>query len=279
MRLTHCSWCSAPIVDKRRDARFCTKSCRQATWRARVAHCELQKIGQPLRLAYADPPYPGKSDLYRDQPTFAGEVNIPDLLSRLAAYDGWALSTSAAGAPAVLAECVSRRLTVRLAVWVKTPRPHNQARILNAFECVVFSGGRPLLSPRYTPDTSSNRHETPALRVTDTLVGVNSRARPTLPSTCIGMKPPTFCTWVFKLLGALPGDTLDDLYPGSGIVTRCWLDYTGQQPPGSTHDATGPHDGKGDEPWNSSSASSSESASPPASRTSCFSESSHASRP
>jgi len=273
MRLTHCTWCTRPIVDKRRDAIFCGKPCRQASWRARVAHCELLRIEKPLRLAYADPPYPGKSYLYRDQVTYLGEVNIPDLLSLLATYDGWALSTSAAGAPAVLAECVSRRVTVRFAVWVKTPRPHNEARILNAFEVLVFHGGRPMLSSRYPQDSSLDRQETPALRVTDVLAGVNSRIRPTLPGACIGMKPPAFCTWVFKLLGALPGDTLDDLYPGSGIVTRCWLDYTQDPSSGSTHDHPGPHDGKGDDQWTSSSASSNASESRPASPTSCFSES------
>ena len=273
MRVTHCAWCTRPIVDKRRDAIFCRKACRQASWRARVAHCALQRIEQPLRLAYADPPYPGKSDLYRDQPTYAGEVSIPDLLSRLAAYDGWALSTSAAGAPAVLAECVSRRLTVRLAVWVKTPRPHKEARILNAFEVLVFHGGRPMLSSRYPQDSSLDRQETPALRVTDVLAGVNSRIRPTLPTACIGMKPPAFCRWVFLLLGALPGDTLNDLYPGSGIVTRCWLDYTGNPSSGSAHDQTSPDHGKGDDQWTSYSASWNGSESRPASPTSCFSES------
>jgi hypothetical protein len=32
----------------------------------------------------------------------------------------------------------------------------------------------------------------------------------------IGAKPAAFCRWVFGLLGAAPGDTLDDLFPGSG---------------------------------------------------------------
>jgi len=279
MTHTHCAWCTGPLLDKRRDAKFCRKACRQASWRARVAHCELHRIEKPLRLAYADPPYPGKSDLYRDQPTYAGEVSIPDLLSRLAAYDGWALSTSAKGAPAVLAECVSRVLSIRLAIWVKNPRPHKEAHILNAFEVLVFHGGRPMLSPRAPQDSPLDRQETPALRVTDVLAGVNSRIRPTLPGACIGMKPPAFCTWVFKLLGALPGDTLDDLYPGSGIVTRCWLDYTQDPSSGSTHDHPGPHDGKGDQPCKTCSPSLNASESPPASLFSCCSGSSPASTP
>jgi len=57
-------------------------------------------LGRPLRLAYADPPYPGKAYLYRDHPDYGGEVDHAELIERLAAYDGWALSTSAAALPA-----------------------------------------------------------------------------------------------------------------------------------------------------------------------------------
>ncbi|HET7031118.1 MAG TPA: hypothetical protein VFI34_11450, partial [Candidatus Limnocylindrales bacterium] len=56
---------------------------------------------------------------------------------------------------------------------------------------------------------------------------VEGRRRPTLPGAVIGMKPPAFCTWMFALLGARPGDELDDLYPGSGIVGRTWRDWSG----------------------------------------------------
>jgi hypothetical protein len=36
----------------------------------------------------------------------------------------------------------------------------------------------------------------------------------------IGAKPATMCRWIFTLLGACPGDTLDDLFPGSDAVGR-----------------------------------------------------------
>jgi hypothetical protein len=39
------------------------------------------------------------------------------------------------------------------------------------------------------------------------------------------MKPPEFAVWMFAQLGARPGDTLDDLYPGSGAVGRAWALY------------------------------------------------------
>jgi hypothetical protein len=60
---------------------------------------------RPLRLAYADPSYPGKAWLYRDHPDYRGEVDQAALIGRLAAYDGWALSTSAEALSAVLAMC------------------------------------------------------------------------------------------------------------------------------------------------------------------------------
>ena len=48
-----------------------------------------------------------------------------------------------------------------------------------------------------------------------------------LPGRVIGAKPGAFCRWVFDLLGAAPGDSLDDLYPGSGAVGKAWATYTG----------------------------------------------------
>jgi len=54
----------------------------------------------------------------------------------------------------------------------------------------------------------------------------------TLPGRVIGAKPAAVCRWIFQLLGAGPGDTLDDLFPGSGAVSRAWAAYTGQ--PSST---------------------------------------------
>jgi hypothetical protein len=35
-----------------------------------------------------------------------------------------------------------------------------------------------------------------------------------------GAKPAAFCRRLFGLLGAATGDTLDDLYPGSGAVSQ-----------------------------------------------------------
>lgn len=161
------------------------------------------------RLAYADPPYPGKSALYyREHPDFAGEVDHAELLSRLATYDGWALSTSAAALPQVLALAVAQDLPVRVAAWMRGARPHATARHpVNAWEPVL-----------YVPVPSRRAGET---RRVDALVhGVAPML--TLPSRVVGAKPAAFCRWLFDLVGATPRDTLDDLFPGSGIVTTTW---------------------------------------------------------
>ena len=43
-----------------------------------------------------------------------------------------------------------------------------------------------------------------------------------------GAKPAVFARWVFDLLGAAPGDALDDLFPGSGAITRAWATFCGR---------------------------------------------------
>ena len=83
----------------------CSVRCRHARHRflRAVGRAEAVAPGRSLRLAYADPPHPGKARLYRDHPDYGGEVDHAALIGRLAAYDGWALSTSAEALPSVLA--------------------------------------------------------------------------------------------------------------------------------------------------------------------------------
>jgi hypothetical protein len=176
--------------------------------------------GRPLRLAYADPPYPGLAGLYRDHPDFAGEVDHHELVERLVDEypDGWALSTSAAALHDVLASCPT---SARVAAWFRGERPTPSYRPLSAWEPVIVNGGRAYLS------------SIDARRL-DALVHV-SRARTTDAARVIGAKPAAFCWWLFDLLGALPGDELVDLFPGSGGVARAWQAYASL---GDRHDAS-----------------------------------------
>lgn len=221
-------------MSRRRDAIYCGKPCRQAAHRARVGRLELEATDRPLRLAYADPPYVGRARRYYGrEASFAGEVDHSELLSRLATYDGWALSCAADSIPRLLATVAevlrdaSRVDRVRLAIWHRRRPPHPHARRLSAYEGLIYSPARFVVPGSTRP-------------ITDVLLGVESRPRPTLPGSIIGMKPPAFCVWVFQLLGALPGDDLADLFPGSGMVSRAWAGYTGRSvvpvdtsPPGS----------------------------------------------
>lgn len=224
-----CAWCGGPISPRARaDAKFCSTSHRQASHRTTVRRELLEATDRPLRLAYADPPYIGLAGLYRDHPDYAGEVDHAELVSRLQTYDGWALSCSSASVPAIAALLVAGGRPVRLAVWHRRRPPHPTARIVSGWEGLFYVPAR-----RVVPGSRE--------RFSDVLLGVDARPRPTLPGSVIGMKPPKMLRWVFGLLGAMPGDSLDDLYPGSGMVGRAWAGWTSAV---ATRDASGP--GRGD---------------------------------
>lgn len=217
-----CGWCELPFIARRRDALYCRKACRQAAHRAKISRATIERAAAPLRLAYADPPYPGKSRLYRDHPDYAGEVDHPALIRRLAeSFDGWALSTSAEALPLVLGlVTATERRPVFVAPWVKPrPAPHPTARVLNRWEPLIVCPARDLPRPPRTR---------PAV---DVLERVASRRRPTRPGAVVGMKPPAFCVWLFELLGARPGDELHDLFPGSGMVAWSWVRWAGPAAP------------------------------------------------
>jgi hypothetical protein len=181
----------------------CSVRCRQARHRflRAVGYAESVAPGHPLKLAYADPPYPGKAWLYRDHRDYGGEVDHAALINQLAGYDGWALFTSVEALPAVLARCPAG---VRVAAWHRGERPTRSRWSLHAWEPVLYSGGRQLIG---------------GARRADSLVcGV--APLDTLPGRVIGAKPAAVCRWIFTLLGAAPGDTLDDLFPWLGCGRR-----------------------------------------------------------
>lgn len=159
-----------------------------------------------MRFAYADPPYPGTAKrYYASEPTYAGEVDHEQLIASLqsAGYDGWALSTSAKALRALLPLCPP---SVRVCPWVKpggaSPQTHG---LHNCWEPLIVVGGR---------------QRPPGVR--DWLRAHAARGGGTLP----GRKPVAFCAWLFDCLGMVAGDELDDLFPGSGIVTRAWRELS-----------------------------------------------------
>ena len=159
-------------------------------------------------------PTPAGAHLYRDHPDYGGEVDHAALIERLAGYDGWALSTSAEALPAVLALCPPG---IRVAAWHRGARPAPARWPLHAWEPVLYFGGRQL-----------TRRPGQARRVDSIVCGVTPLT--TQPGRVIGAKPAAVCRWIFDLLGAALGAALDDLYPGSGAVTRAWAAYTATDP-------------------------------------------------
>ena len=210
-----CAWDELPIPARaRRDARFCSKRCRQASHRfhrpsRRAGASQPIAAGPARRFAYADPPYPGLARRYYSANVdYAGEVDHGELIRRLCSFDGWALSTSAAALPAVLASCPAG---VRVAAWFRGERPTLSYSPLSSWEPVIYFGARPHLS------NGSGRR-------LDSLIYF-ARPRLTDRARVIGAKPAEFCAWLFKLLGATAGDELTDLYPGSGGVGKAWRSF------------------------------------------------------
>lgn len=221
-----CAWCRGPIpLDARSDSRFCCKAHRQAAHRFGRQIERRDRAAIPKRLAYADPPYPGLSaKYYADHPDYDGEVDHRALLIRLRAYDGWALSTSSAALDDVKAMCRELDIEARTAAWFRGSRPGRSIYPHQAWEPVIYVRGR--LEP------TSN--------VPDDALVFPCHARTTDVDRVIGAKPATFISWMFGLIGARPGDTFDDLFPGSGGVGRAWSIYASSEysgdgsPPGAT---------------------------------------------
>ena len=156
-----------------------------------------------MRLAYADPPYPGCSHLYRDHPDYAGEVDHAALIEQMGTeFDGWVLHTNAPSIP-LIASLVPDN--VRWGAWVKPFAAFKRnVPVAYAWEpCVIKAARTPVVSKRHV---SRDWVSEPI----------------TMKKGLTGVKPEAVCHWAFELLGAHPDDELIDLFPGSGAVTKAW---------------------------------------------------------
>jgi hypothetical protein len=159
-----------------------------------------------MKLAYADPPYPGQAQHhYKNDPSgiVAEEVDHRELLIKLRDnYDGWALSTSSPAAIFIVGPLINELFppfSVRKAPW-----------------CKSFCSWKPTQRAQYTheevffvPTRPKGSKDVPSVR--DYLV-----CRMTMGKGTHGAKPPEFNNWVLNLMGYQPGDSVDDLYPGPG---------------------------------------------------------------
>ena len=200
-----CAWCHGPIDPAtRRDKFTCSQSCRQAKSRFRVGAAGPAE-GQSIRFAYSDPPYPGMAKKYYGTEEVDHQALIDHMVERHPG--GWALSTSAEALQDVLAMCPAG---VRVASWVRGPRAGKAWRPRSAWEPLIVYRGRPrLLGVReYSCD-----------------VLMWHGRQSSHPGALVGMKSAAFAEWMFEQLGALKGDGLVDLFPGSGVIQRAWDDF------------------------------------------------------
>ncbi len=183
-----------------------------------------------MRVAYADPPYPGQAKRHygKDGDPFDGEVAEVDHAELIEGLerdfpDGWALSTSVPALADLLALCPtsepSKKRTwngrggvklgtgVRICAWFRTGYPFPPSRVMFAWEPVIVR------IPHW-------RQRHPSDFVPDALYATQPRGF--LGNDITGQKPLQFSYWIFDLLGLGPDDELVDLFPGSGAVGHAW---------------------------------------------------------
>ena len=148
------------------------------------------------RIAYADPPYIGYANRYPEKQ----EVDHQGLILELETYDAWALSCYSNSLHILLPLC---KPDIRIAAWVKP-----------------FASFKPGVNPAYAWEPVLYRPLSRARGARTTRDWV--AASITTGRHMIGAKPPALCFWLFELLGARATDEFYDLFPGTGVVTRCW---------------------------------------------------------
>jgi hypothetical protein len=173
-------------------------------------------VGQKVKVAYADPPYPGCAHLYRDHPDYDGEVDHAVLLSNIdREYDGWCLHTSSVALPQVLRTAdrvLNDPTSFRLMAWVKPFAAFKaNVSVAYAWEPVLVKAVRkPVVKPGMTYRDF----------ISESI---------TLKRGLTGAKPERVADWLFEVMGCEPTDELDDLFPGTGAVTQAWEKWQRQR--------------------------------------------------
>ena len=166
-----------------------------------------------MRIAYADPPYPGcatknvgtigayggDTDPYDGE---VAEVDHAELVARLETYDGWVLHSNVGGLRVIVPLLPA---DARVMAWVKPFAAFKRnVPVAYAWEPVIVKAAR-------KPEVAGR------------VVMRDWIAEPiTMKRGLAGAKPDAVCRWAFEVVGASPDDELDDLYPGTGAVGRAW---------------------------------------------------------
>ena len=155
-----------------------------------------------MKAAYADPPYIGQARKHYN----CEEIDHHKLLLDLHQYDAWALSCSSPTLKEILSmpECPN---SVRIASWVKP-----------------WCSFKPGVNPSYTWE--------PIIFVPSGRLVINRQTTKdhliescTMKKGLVGAKSINFCFWIFDLLCLSPDDDFIDIFPGTGIVGKCWESF------------------------------------------------------
>lgn len=167
-----------------------------------------------MKFAYADPPYIGQAKRHHYQ---CAEVDHAELIARLVSEypDGWALSLSSPTLRTILNLCPP---DVRIAAWCKSFCAFKRGvRPAYSWEPVIYRGGRnPVNGHRAIIPEKNGKQTTPKDFIVEPI---------TLKKGLVGAKPEKVCLWILQLLNAQPGDQVDDLFPGTGIMGRVVKQY------------------------------------------------------
>lgn len=165
------------------------------------------ECGTGARFAFVDPPYYGCAEKFYAH--LHPEAAVYDTLAAhralvdhvIADYPaGWAFCMTSGNLHDLLPLFPA---SARIAAWVKP-----------------FASFKKGVSPAYTWEPvvfhpAGRRHDLTRPTIRDHLSqGI------TLRRGLVGAKPEQFCRWVLHLLGWRPGDVVDDLFPGTGVMGR-----------------------------------------------------------
>ena len=169
---------------------------------------------EPMRFAYADPPYIGQAR--RMYGPDAREVNHELLVAHLMEFDGWALSATSNSLRYLLPLCPEK---ARVGAWVKKTAVYKKGvNPTYAWEPVIYYGGR-----------RGKDRAKPNSFVLDWVHALVASFHNNPGRVVPGAKPQGFCFWLFELLGMQPDDELTDIFPGSGSVGNEWDAWRRQQ--------------------------------------------------
>ena len=167
-----------------------------------------------MKIAYADPPYLGCENYYPEHEPVDHNKLIEDLMWGENHYDAWALSCHSPSLFVLLNHYLLKGGigNVRIGAWVKP-----------------FASFKPNVNPAYAWEPVIFKAAQRPIDRTKPTVRDWVSANITLKKGLVGAKPPEFCFWLFELLRAEPEDIFYDLYPGTGIVTKCWQGWCEQK--------------------------------------------------